>query len=105
MVWSLGEHLVLATIAFPLLVRVLLKDAREYTLTDGDLTQIDAFEALADTPRFTCPPADARGSLDSHWRRVRGEAQRSMAIKRAVAEWEQENKNRSGDEPDNETDQ
>lgn len=105
MVWSLGEHMVLATIAFPLLVKLLLQTAHEYTLTDEDLAQIAAFEAFADIPRFTYPPADARGSLDSHWKRVRRQANRSMAIKRVVAEWEQANNNRAGDAPDNETDQ
>jgi hypothetical protein len=50
MVWSLGEHLVLATIAFPLLVKVLLQKAGEYTLTDDDLSQVNAFEGFADTP-------------------------------------------------------
>jgi hypothetical protein len=85
-VWGLGEHLVLGTIAFPLLVRLLLMNAGEYTLTDEDVAQIDAFEALADTPRFTYPPTDARNSLDSHWKRVRRTVHRSRVSEQIIAE-------------------
>ncbi|MGQ0595029.1 MAG: hypothetical protein ACT4QB_21035 [Gammaproteobacteria bacterium] len=72
-VWNALEHLVLATIAFPLVVRCLLRKARVYQLSDDDRAQIEAFEKLANTADFLKPPPDQKNSLDSHWSRLCGD--------------------------------
>jgi len=82
--WNLIEHLVLATIAFPLLVKSLLSKACEYKMTDGDQAQIDVFEKFADTTDFLKPPPDQKSSSDSHWKRLVNERSRKIAIERAV---------------------
>lgn len=68
--WDTLEHLVLATIAFPLLVKSLLNKTGQYKLTTDDQAQIDVFERFADTPGFLRPPPDQKNSLDSHWKRL-----------------------------------
>ena len=71
MIWQTEEHLVLAAIAFPLLVKCLLKKAIRYE-----------FESLAGTRNFMNPP-DQKNSLDSHWRRIRREYSSKLAVERA----------------------
>jgi hypothetical protein len=71
--WAPLEHLVLASIGFPLLVRVCLARAGLYSFTDDDLTVLDSFEALADAD-FLVAPDDQRHSMDSVWQRLRREA-------------------------------
>ena len=64
MVWNNPfEHLTLAAIAFPLLVRCLLQRAGTYTLTRDDMAAIDAFEPFADQAEFLKLPPDSRGSV------------------------------------------
>lgn len=46
--WEPAEHIVLAAIAFPLLVRSMLQTAVGYTLTDEDLSQLSVFERLTE---------------------------------------------------------
>ncbi len=69
-VWNPREHLVLATIAFPLVLKCLLEKTGEYKLTIEDLSQIDSFEALADTKDFLKPPPEQKSSIDTHWVRL-----------------------------------
>lgn len=69
-VWNPLEHLVLATIAFPLVVKCLLKKVYAYDLTGNDRAQVYSFEALADTKEFLRPPPGQKNSLDSHWKRL-----------------------------------
>jgi len=85
-VWNPLEHLVLASIAFPLLVRSLLAREGRYTLTEKDQAQIDSFEKFADTPDFLKPPADQHSSVDSHWSRLVSDRASSIAIRRAAEE-------------------
>lgn len=80
--WSLLEHLVLATIAFPLVVRCLLEKNGCYELTDDDRAQIEAFEGFADTPNFLRPPRDQRHSLDSCWSRHLSKARSSLRVQK-----------------------
>jgi hypothetical protein len=89
--WSPLEHLLLATIAFPLLVRCLLKKAGRYELTDDDLAHITAFEKLADTTGLLRPPSDQKSSLDSHWSRLCGDAKLRLAVQEAVKAFEDRN--------------
>lgn len=84
--WNPREHLVLATIAFPLVVRCLLKKVGCYELTDDDRAQNEAFERLADTADFLKPPADQRNSLDSHWSRLCSEWKSKLVVQRAIKE-------------------
>lgn len=84
-VWEPLEHLVLAAVAFPLVVRCLLKKERKYELSRPDLAELEAFEKLADE-RFLEPPAGQKGSLDSVWSRLRGEAGRVVDVRKAVEE-------------------
>ena len=87
-VWNTLEHLVLATIAFPLVVRCLFRKARVYNLTDGDRAQIEAFEKLANTADFLKPPPDQKNSLDSHWSRLCGVCKSNLVFQRVVEEYE-----------------
>jgi hypothetical protein len=82
--WNPLEHLVLATIAFPLLVRSFLKKAGRYELSDSDQAQIDVFEKFADTPGFLDPPPDQRGNADSHWGRLVSRCLGKRTTSRAV---------------------
>jgi hypothetical protein len=72
-VWDPLEHIVLAAIPFPLVVRLLLHQRQLYTLTGDDMSQIDAFEQLADE-QFLNPPDKQRSSIDSVWSRLRHKA-------------------------------
>jgi hypothetical protein len=78
--WNPLEHLVLATIAFPLLVKSLLNKACECKLANDDRTQIDVFENLADTTDFLKPPPNQKGSIDSHWKRLVGARSNKVAM-------------------------
>lgn len=82
-VWKTLEHLVLSTIAFPLLVRCLLAASGSYLLTDTDIAQINAFERFMDDP-FLEAPHDARGSGDSYWSRHVSEAKMNLAHNHAI---------------------
>ncbi|MGB7912531.1 MAG: hypothetical protein WCF59_09925 [Desulfobaccales bacterium] len=85
--WNPLEHLFLATIAFPLLVKSLLNKAGKYKLTDSEQAQIDSFEKFADTPDFLQPPPNQKSSMDSHWIRLRAESSRKIrkiAVERAL---------------------
>ncbi len=82
--WNPLEHLVLATIAFPLLVKSLLSKASKYKLTDDDQGQLDCFEKFADTLDCLKPPSNQKGSLDSHWKRLLDERTRNISLERAI---------------------
>jgi len=69
--WLPQEHLVLASIAFPLVAKQLLSDVGLYQFTRDDNLQRNAFESLADTENFLNPPVDQHGGVDTHWQRVR----------------------------------
>jgi hypothetical protein len=88
-VWNHLEHLVLATIAFPLVVKNLLAKETMYNLADDDTIATDCFEKLADTPHFLRPPVGSSGSLDSHWGRLCHARQSELAteeLRRALEE-------------------
>jgi hypothetical protein len=87
-VWNEPEHLVLATIAFPLIVKSLLTSAGVYELTEEDRAKIDSFERFADTTEFLRPPPDQQNSMDSHWSRVRMEAGRQQMSRRIRARFQ-----------------
>jgi hypothetical protein len=70
--WTGGEHVVLATIAFPLLVKGLLREGGYYEMRDSDWAQIDAFEDLLDSA-FMKPPEDQASSWDWIWPRLQPE--------------------------------
>jgi hypothetical protein len=73
------EHLMLATIAFPLVVKSLLVKAGTYQFTEDDRLQIDCVEALANTLDFFVPPPDAQSSWDSVWGRLLEERRMQLA--------------------------
>ncbi len=85
-VWNPREHLTLAVIAFPMVVKCLLKKANLYELTDDDQAQIDVFEKFADTQNFLKPPANQKGSLDYHWKRLVSDRSRRIFCEKAVNE-------------------
>jgi hypothetical protein len=70
MAWTALEHLTLAAIAFPLVVRSLLQNVGAYELTRQDRAAIEAFEPFADQAAFLQAPPDSRGSGDSWWARM-----------------------------------
>lgn len=82
--WSPLEHIVLATIAFSLLVRCLLQKQGRYKLIKMDEAQRDAFEKFADE-EFLKPPKDQQSSIDSIWARLVNEAKYAV-IERKVLE-------------------
>jgi hypothetical protein len=83
-VWSALEHIVLETIAFPLLVSCLLQKDGKYELTDGNQAQINAFERLADE-LFLERPANQKSSKDSIWSRLLEKA-KSDLVKAKILE-------------------
>ena len=86
--WNPLEHLVLATIAFPLLVKSLLNKICKYKMTDNDQAQIDIFEKFADTKDFLRPPQNQKNSLDSHWKRlVNGRSSKIASVKAFNQAW------------------
>ena len=87
--WEPLEHLVLATISFPLLVRVLLSKKGHYTLTNDDQAQMDAFEKIADED-FLNPPPDQESSIDSWVGRLTREAKRNLVTRKIVQKLESE---------------
>ena len=97
-VWNPLEHIVLATIGFPLLVRCLLKKKAKYQVTDSDQAQIDAFEKLA-AEQFLRPPADQKNSMDSIWFRLVKEA--SSKLRRRKLEKDLEAKGLWDEKPNN----
>lgn len=68
--WTLPEHLLLATLAFPLVIKSLLNKSGCYDLSDDDAAQIACFEKLADTPQFLETPSNPTRHGDSHWGRL-----------------------------------
>lgn len=87
--WEPLEHLVLATISFPLLVRVLLSKKGHYTLTNDDQAQMDAFEKIADED-FLNPPPDQESSIDSWVGRLTREAKLNLVTRKIVQKLESE---------------
>ncbi len=69
MTWNTLEHLVLGTIAFPLVIKCLLTKKSCYEMTVEDRAQIDAFEEFADTVEFCKRPNYRKSSMDSFWQR------------------------------------
>jgi hypothetical protein len=90
--WHPKEHLLLATIAFPLVAKCLLALAGKYSLTRNAQAEINAFECLADSPFLTEPP-DSKGSMDSWWVRCLQDAKREDRVQRAVEYWGKNVKN------------
>ncbi len=86
--WTIHEHLVLGSIAFPLIVKTLLRRSGEYEFTRDDEVQQNSFESLADTANFLRPPDGQQGGLDSHWARVRRHAQGELRVAEAVSAFE-----------------
>ncbi|BFU89421.1 MAG: hypothetical protein NTAFB01_06080 [Nitrospira sp.] len=82
-VWNPLEHLVLAAITFPLLVRCLLNKKGRYEFTDNDLAQIDAFEKLADEQSLK-PPLSQKNSLDWVWPRLVQDAKSEVLGRKAL---------------------
>jgi hypothetical protein len=102
-VWNPLEHLVLATIAFPLVAKCLLNKACRYELTNDDRAQIDSFEVLADTKDFLRPPPDQENSLNSYWQRLCDDRRSELAWKEFGKAWEEcKSEGLILDEPDEE---
>lgn len=68
--WTESEHLTLARLVFPLLVKALLEKEKLYRLTQEDKTWISAFEELADTRFLECSK-EAEDGNDGIIERVR----------------------------------
>lgn len=84
--WSPREHIVLASIVFPLVVKCFLNNNGLYKLTKADSSQINAFEKLADTEAFLKPPPDQMNSTDSWWNKLCKEAKGNLMRKEMVKE-------------------
>jgi len=68
-VWNPLEHLVLASIGFPLLVRRLLAERQLHAWEDEHSAQVGALEKLMDED-FLKPPPNQKSSVDSVWSRL-----------------------------------
>ncbi len=68
-VWNPLEHIVLASIGFPLLVRRLLSERQLHAWEDEHSAQVGAFEKLMDED-FLNPPSNQKSSADSVWSRL-----------------------------------
>ncbi len=86
--WKPLEHIVLASISFPLCVKSLLKERGCYCLTEADQDETDAFEALTNQIGFLDEPPDSHGSMDSWWKRHLTKARRDRRLRTAVAAFE-----------------
>lgn len=74
LVWDIDEHLFLAAIAFPLLVKLLLNRECKYALSDEDTARLNVLEKLAGTLAFLKPPSNQRNrEEDFHWNRLLAE--------------------------------
>ena len=80
-VWGVKEHLFLASVAFPLLVKRLLVDDGDYQLTGEDHLRIDAFEAVADSAFFEPVGSDTRPARWP-WHQLRAEVGKQHRLRR-----------------------
>lgn len=82
-VWSRHEHLLLASYITPRILKVLLARSGDYTLTEDDQIDIDAFEALACADLFD----EDQEQVDPWpWKRIRNDVwHRRIALKLAEA--------------------
>lgn len=83
-VWNPLEHLVLAVIAFPLVVKNLLQQRGLYKLTHDDQAQIDCFEPLANTKDFLCKPLNQKHSGDNYWNRLLSKRKLELTISNGI---------------------
>lgn len=88
MAWKPLEHLVLGSIAFPLLVKCLLAKTGKYTLTEEDSAEIDALEPFGDEDFLQDPP-DQTSSIDSWWSRHVMKAKKERLFRRIAKEFEE----------------
>jgi hypothetical protein len=84
-VWTPFEHMLLAAIAFPLLVKSLLAESSAYILTDSDWAQVDAFESLLNS-NFLEPPHDQQNSWDWIWTRLESKFHGNRRLRHIVNE-------------------
>ena len=83
-VWNPLEHLVLASIGFPLLVRRVLAEKQLYAWEDEHSAQVWAFEKLMDE-EFLNPPPNQKSSADSVWSRLL-QKERSALLEQKIIE-------------------
>lgn len=95
MKWTVQEHLLLATIAFPLVIKSLLVKASKYILTNDDEAQVACFEGLANTLNFLEAPPCPKENRNSHWMQLLDEYNEKKRredtknkIQKAIAEQE-----------------
>jgi len=77
--WEPLEHLVLAKIVFPLLVKLKLKETGSYELIDNDVDQIDTIEKLADEKFLE--PIVRKNEPEKYWYRILMEEQQEKRWK------------------------
>jgi hypothetical protein len=95
MAWTPLEHLVLASISFPLCVKHLLQEKGYYSLTDTDEDETNAFEVFADQVDFLSEPPDSTGSTDSWWSRVISQTRRERRHRKALESLHEAHTNKS----------
>jgi hypothetical protein len=86
-VWSLRDHLLLASFAFPLLLKASLAEESLYSLSEDDLFQIDLFEPLA-CEEHLVPVPNPHNSHAHPWDQVIERMSRERLHKRIAAELE-----------------
>jgi hypothetical protein len=83
----LRDHLLLASFAFPLLLKVALAEESLYSLSEDDLFQIDLFEPLA-CEEHLVPVPNPHNSHAHPWDQVIERMSRERLHKRIAAELE-----------------
>ena len=87
--WSLREHLLLATFVLPLVVKARLVRDGEYAWTDEDLGHVEAFEQLISLDPFAS--SDDERQNDRHartWSRILSDWKLQVAVERWISERE-----------------
>ncbi len=83
--WTLREHLLLASFAFPLCLKLILRDAGAYSLTEDDEDKIEAFERLACAPDLF--PTQQPGTMPVHpWTEILRETADALHNERIMPE-------------------
>ncbi len=76
--WNHSEHIFLACIGFPLLVRSILANDSIYNLSETEQSEINALEVLMDQPDFLSEPPDASSILDTYWSKYVSKAENEI---------------------------
>jgi hypothetical protein len=85
-IWTVDEHLLFASVAFPLMVRAKLTSGGTYHMSENDFVLVDSFEKLLCAEHFAGPSIE--GTTEPHptpWNKILSETTWSRANARWIA--------------------